>query len=272
MRLLDLMRPVFRFRILLLVPLALLFSACGNSGSESGNQQPYVGTEGPNSGIGRAWISSPSQTGNHTTADSTIRLKGGSYTPPGSTCPTWTGVLPPGFTVTWCNDLNGRSGPAFPSLSCVTIVIAGWDTGDYVPLDLGVNTIHVTASDSAGNVGRDKIVVTRILDVTPPTVVSVSPLNGAIGVRVDSTPFVTFSEDMNPTTINAASITLTDQAGLPVPATVAYDAQYFYATVTPTALLQPSTNYTLTVTTAVRDRTGDNPLPAPYIASFTTGL
>ena len=219
----DPLRQSIRNRMGLILSLTLLIAGCG--GSSPSGAETYVGTEGPNSGIGRVWINSPSQAGTYTTADNTIRLKGGSFTPPGSTCPNWTGVLPPGFTVTWFNDLNGRSGAAFPSLSCVTIVIASWDTGDYVPLDVGADTIHVTADDGAGNVGRDKIVVTRVLDVIPPTVVSVSPTNGSTGVTLGAVLSVVFSESMNSGTINATTITLADDAGQIVPTTVSYDDQ-----------------------------------------------
>jgi hypothetical protein len=260
---------IYRLGIGLLLPLSLLISGCG--GGDAPGEATYEGTEGPNSGVGSVWISSPSSNGSYTTAESTIRLKGGSFTPPGSTCPSVTGVLPPAFSVTWFNDLNGKSGAAFTSLSCATIVIASWDTGDYVPLEVGANTIHVTADDGAGNIGRDKIVVTRVLDVTPPTVVSVVPTDGSMGVGLGALPYVTFSESMNPGTITAATITLADGAGLVVPATVTYDDQYFRALLTTTTQLSPNTRYTLTVTTAVRDRTGGNPLAAAYVSSFTTG-
>jgi hypothetical protein len=146
--------------------LALLLNGCGDT-NESSGKAPTVGTEGPNIGVGRAWISSPSAMGTFETDRNTVRLKGGSFTPPGSTCPGLVGVLPPGFMVTWTNALNGRSGGAVTSLNCAVIVVAGWDTGDYVLLDVGANTIQVTADDGAGNVGRDKIVVTRVPDTTP---------------------------------------------------------------------------------------------------------
>lgn len=249
--------------------LGLMLAACGGSSESSGQAPP--GTEGPNSGIGRAWISSPSQTGTYTTVERTVRLKGGSFTPPGSTCPTWTGVLPPGFSVTWSNALNRCNGTAFTSLNCVTIVLATWDTGDFIPLDLGANVITVTADDGAGNVGRDTITVTRVLDTTPPTVVAVSPVSGSTGVGLDAVVVVTFSEAMDPTSITADSITLGVQGGQPVAATVTYDVLYQRATLTPSAHLAPATTYVFTVTPAARDKGGGNPLAAAVVSTFGTG-
>jgi len=262
-------RPAIHRGRALLASGLLLLAGCG--GGEGSGPPPTVGTEGPNSGVGRAWISSPSQTGTYQTDRTTVRLQGGSFTPAGATCPGWVGVLPPGYSVMLSNDANGRSWPASASLNCVTIILTTWDAG-LVPLEVGANTLHVTADDSAGNVGRDRIVVTRVPDTTPPTVVQASPGNGWTGVSRNATPYVQFSEAMDSTTLNATTLTLTDDTGAPVPSGVTYDPSLLMATLTPNSTLAPTTTYRVTVTTGVRDYPGGNPLKDPFVFAFTTGL
>jgi hypothetical protein len=49
-------------------------------------------------------------------------------------------------------------------------------------------------------------------DLAPPTVVSVVPLSGAVGVCPNAAVTATFSLPMNPATINGATFTLTGPA------------------------------------------------------------
>jgi len=253
----------------LAIGLVLLSGSCGGSGQDS-STGTYTGTQGPNSGVGQAWISSPSQTGTYQTDRSTVRLQGGAFTPAGATCPGYAGVLPPGYTVTCSNQLNGRSWPAEVGLNCATIEFTYWDAGT-IPIDVGVNTITVTADDGKGNVGRDTIQITRVPDTTPPTVVSSSPGNGSTGVSRYADLFVTFSEDMDSTTLNATTVLLVDGGGNPVPLTLNYSTSD-YITVSPSIVLFANTTYRLTVTTGVRDYPGENPMKDPYVLVFTTGL
>lgn len=106
-------------------------------------------------------------------------------------------------------------------------------------------------------------------DSTPPTVSSVLPIAGATGVATNTTVQVTFSEPMDQSTIIAANLQLKNTAtNAVVPATVTYNAATNTATLTPTAL-SSATQYTLTVSTAVKDVAG-NPLSAPFVSTFTT--
>jgi hypothetical protein len=54
-------------------------------------------------------------------------------------------------------------------------------------------------------------------DTTPPTVVSVSPLNGAIGVDNGASVSATFSEPIDSTTIGTATFELRDSLNTLVP-------------------------------------------------------
>lgn len=103
-------------------------------------------------------------------------------------------------------------------------------------------------------------------DVTPPTVISTSP-NGATRIAANAIIRVTFSEAMDPATINTTTFTLRDGAGSPVAGAVGLSGAT--ATVMPSAPLAFSTTYTTTITTGAKDLAG-NPLAANHTWSFTT--
>jgi len=102
------------------------------------------------------------------------------------------------------------------------------------------------------------------LGSTNPTVISVTPSDGAC----PNTPVTgTFSEAMNPATINTNIFTLAGASS--VAGTVSYDAASMIATFTPTTTLALSTVYTATITTGAKDLSG-NSLAANVTWSFTT--
>ena len=103
--------------------------------------------------------------------------------------------------------------------------------------------------------------------LTPPTVSSIVPVNGAINVPVGSALSVTFSEAMNPLTINTGTFFL-KQGAFSVIGTVNYAG--VTATFTPATSLGTNLPFTATITTGVQDLSG-NALVASYSWSFTTG-
>ncbi|WP_295679109.1 Ig-like domain-containing protein, partial [uncultured Nevskia sp.] len=106
-------------------------------------------------------------------------------------------------------------------------------------------------------------------DVTPPTVIATSPINTQTGVPVSTTAVTaTFSESINPATINGASFLLTAGEGGAVAGTVSYSG--VVASYTLAAPLAPNTTYTATITTAVLDL-ADNALASNFTWQFTTG-
>ncbi len=110
-------------------------------------------------------------------------------------------------------------------------------------------------------------------DTNGPTVVGVSPVNGAAGVSPATRVRVTFGEAMDPLTITNG-ITLTNSAGVLVPSAVAYYAATNTAVLTPNSLLEPGANYTVVVANGgagVKDLAG-NALTNIFTASFTTAL
>jgi hypothetical protein len=107
------------------------------------------------------------------------------------------------------------------------------------------------------------------LGVTPPTVISVAPPNVAIGACPDTIVTATFSEAMNPATINATTFTVTDPSAVPVPGQVTYDAPSNTATFTPSSTLALNTVYTATITTGAIDLFG-HALASNKVWTFTT--
>jgi hypothetical protein len=106
-------------------------------------------------------------------------------------------------------------------------------------------------------------------DTTPPTVSSVNPANLATGVGTSSTVSAKFSEAMDPATIDGVTFNLKAAGGSPAAATVSYNVATKTATLVPAAALAPESVYTATLTTGIKDLTG-NSLAATYTWSFTT--
>ncbi|MCK9401575.1 MAG: ice-binding family protein [Bacteroidales bacterium] len=103
-------------------------------------------------------------------------------------------------------------------------------------------------------------------DTILPTVNSTVPLNNATGVANNTVVALTFSEAMDPSTINTSTFTL-KQGTTAVSGTVAYSGTT--ATFTPSNILAASTEYTATITTGAKDLAG-NALAANTVWSFTT--
>jgi len=104
---------------------------------------------------------------------------------------------------------------------------------------------------------------------TLPTVISTTPANGATAVPINQAITATFSEAMNPATINATTFTVKTAGGVAVIGVVTYTAAGSVATFTPATNLAVSTVYTATITTGAMDLAG-NALASNYVWTFTT--
>ena len=104
-------------------------------------------------------------------------------------------------------------------------------------------------------------------DNTPPQVNSINPADGATNIPPNANLQATFSEALDSNTINASSFTLSDGSGN---VSGVIDVNGATVTFDPDADLSFSTEYTATVTTAIKDLAG-NALTAQYSWSFTTG-
>ena len=126
-------------------------------------------------------------------------------------------------------------------------------------------TITTGAKDLAGNSLAANYVWT-FSTTTFPSVISTIPTNGATGVPLNQIISATFSEAMNPTTINNTTFLLM-RGAISVAGTVTYAGNT--ASFTPTGLLLAGTVYTATITTGARNLAG-NGLVANYVWTFTT--
>lgn len=106
----------------------------------------------------------------------------------------------------------------------------------------------------------------KVIDHVAPVVTSTTPGAGATAVALNVNPSVTFSEKMNPSTITTSTIQL-KQGSAVLAGIITFDGTS--AVFAPSAALSASTVYTFTITTGVKDSSG-NSLAAVYTTSFTT--
>jgi hypothetical protein len=152
--------------------------------------------------------------------------------------------------------------------SLATNTEVNFSTWAYVwtlPSDGNYNVIS-RATDNAGN--AESAGVNVIVDNTAPTVSSTSPINGATGAAVTSNVTATFSEDIDPNTMNTANFTLY-KGRARISGSVSYDAAPRTATFDPDSNLSYNATYTATATTGVKDLAG-NALASNYVFRFTT--
>ena len=102
----------------------------------------------------------------------------------------------------------------------------------------------------------------------PPTVVSITPANGAASVALSDPVIVRFSEPVAPATVTAQAVLLTGPSG-PVAASLALTSNNTVATLRPAAALDPNTAYTVTSTATITDLAG-YALPAKVTSHFTS--
>jgi myo-inositol-hexaphosphate 3-phosphohydrolase len=140
----------------------------------------------------------------------------------------------------------------------------------YSGLAEGQHRLDVRATDSSQNTDPSPAFRSWTIDVSPPTVTTVQPADQAVGVPVGENVRATFSEAMNASTLSTSTFTLKRTVdAVQVPAAVTFAAVNRTATLDPSAGLEPSTSYTATLTTGVRDQAG-NALASDYTWAFTT--
>ena len=150
-----------------------------------------------------------------------------------------------------------------------------WNTATVVN---GSHSLTAVARDAAGNTTTSASVVVNVdnpVDTTPPSVTNTVPTDGASNVALDATITATFSEAMEPTTIDGTTFELRDSANNLVAATISYNEANQTASLTPDSLLINGTQYTATIRGGandprVKDMAG-NALDANYTLSFTAG-
>jgi hypothetical protein len=99
-----------------------------------------------------------------------------------------------------------------------------------------------------------------------PLVTATNPTDGATNVPLNQQITATFNGEVDPATINSSSFTIVGSAA--VAGTISYSG--LTATFIPNSNLKPNTTYVGTITTLVKDFTG-NALQEDYIWTFSTG-
>lgn len=103
-------------------------------------------------------------------------------------------------------------------------------------------------------------------DLTAPTVSATSPGNNATNIPRNNSITISFSEAMDPTSINSSTV-IVKQNNTVVPGTITYSGTT--ATFTPTDNLLALTEYTVTVTTGAKNIAGQA-FASTSVSSFTT--
>lgn len=149
-------------------------------------------------------------------------------------------------------------------------------TGELLANTKYTATVTTAAKDTAGIALATNFVwaFTTLANTTPPTVLSVNPIDPGSTACLTKVINATFSRSMDPATINSPLRTFTIKTttgGIDVPGTVAYDVPTKVATFKATGDLSAG-NYTATITTAAKDLAGIA-LAADKVWTFTaTGV
>ena len=243
------MKPSKYVSVVILVVTVILVSSCGGSGSDKKSQVVNITSALRCAFRPGVFIVIPDncmpekiEGGSYVTDQNTIHLFGTASATEDDGCPEPTFELiiciptsPVNYGVSWINsrsDASGNGEVAYIGLSNDPV---GWTTYDPTgvtlgyadpkgfPLEMGSNTIQITTSNSGLN-GNAKITITRVVDVTPPTVYSVDPIPDGTYQRMGVTVY--FSEQLDPTSVTTALLVV-DDIGQPILArTVEFDPRY----------------------------------------------
>lgn len=193
---------------------------------------------------------------------------------------------PNGVTVTLVSLTSVRvdwmANPARENVRSYSVLRNGTKVGDATSntyTDFGLQELatysYTVTANGVGSATSPPSAVTAqstftLPDLTGPTVLSSVPTPNSIGVAIAAAAALTFSEPLDPATVNAGAITMRVTATNDnVAGTVAYAPGATSATFTPMAPLTPLTGYTLAAATTLKDRSG-NRLLAAYSTAFTT--
>jgi hypothetical protein len=122
-----------------------------------------------------------------------------------------------------------------------------------------------TGTYNASNYFVDVIFNTQLIELAPPSVVSVTPLSNALAVPVGTTVTATFDRSVVASSIQ---FTLAGPGGQSVAGTTSYNNTTFVASFQPSAALAAGVTYTATVSGATNQ--SGVAMSAPYTWSFTT--
>lgn len=125
------------------------------------------------------------------------------------------------------------------------------------------------ANPLSGTYGGDYVWSFSTEAAIPPSVLSVTPADGAGDVSVNTEIIAVFSEAMDDLTMVDANFTVLDSDGVVIGGASSYDSGTYTIVITPTLALDYSTTYSASVSSAVMDL-GGTAMLADYSWSFTT--
>ena len=166
------------------------------------------------------------------------------------------------------------TGPAGTNVNGLVAYSASGSIASFTPaVSLAYNTLYTAAiSTTAADTLGDQLASNYSWSFTTaaqPTVVATNPISGATNVPVSQVLTAAFSKTMNPTTLNAATFTLSGAGSGLVSGSITYSAAGSIAAFTPAAPLAYNTAYTATITTGASDISGAQ-LAANFVWTFTT--
>jgi len=201
------------------------------------------------------------------------------------TFPTEGAILPAGTQVTITGTASDAGGGTVVRVEVSVDGGANYSTAtgtndwsfDWKPNSPGSVTIKSRAVDDTGNVEDPPAKITVRVD-EPPRVVSTTPAPGSTNESIGVAPAATFSEALDPDSVDESTVLLTDAdaSNNQVPVTVSYDASNFTVTLTPQQLLQRGHTYKVTLKGGpddphITDEAGI-PLAADFVWSFTAAF
>ncbi len=292
------MKPSQYVRGTVLTLAVVLLSACGSSGSDAEEEvlisaawrcaitvpdRVFVLPPQPPANCESAPVSGASLQ----TDQRNIHLSGSSFEPESDNCSAHIDpfvlclpFVPGSYTVSWINETTNASGTAsrgYGNIGTGFANVVNWNTYNAtavtlqsadpkgIALQMGANTIRVTATN-LGARGEAVVTINRVVDVTPPTVHSVVPKDGATdasSIRVE----ILFSEQIDPASVVTA-LSVVDDNAQAVSGTSEYDPLKLKLTWRPDAPLSPATTHTATLD-GITDL-APNVMLDPYQWSFTT--
>lgn len=170
-----------------------------------------------------------------------------------------------------CHDADEVQMPPGATMDHFNDLIEWIPTADFANQDVAF--VIATPPDSCflsggGNRAFQSWTVRVLPDATPPTVTSATPANGSVLVPVNSIIRASFSEQIDPQTVTAASFLVSGPSG-PISGNLQVESSF--ASFTPSPNLPSSSTIAVTVTTAVTD-VGGNGLASNYSWTFSTGV
>lgn len=172
-------------------------------------------------------------------------------------------------------SVSGLSGIVAGSLSVNGVEVRLTPAVPLVANTLYTATIGAGITDLAGNaLGTDRAIsfsTGPTADLINPRVVAVSPANGASGVPLNAVAGVAFSEPIDPLTVRADTVQLTENVtGFVVPVTLVVVANGTALGILPTEPLQPFSQYQLHVSRLVTDLVGNQLQQGSFVGDLTS--